>query len=448
MSYKWDENLLWYDGGNDAGGNDDGDVLDGIEDPAKEGDDGIGGSHDQDGDGDDLEDTGTPVYGSGRYTPYRANEVFATVSENFELHSGTASVQIRCAWNMRYQVVKSFLEGGDRQEPTGHPFWNNFNQAGTPLIATSVRIEPMQTKYSVRGQSIVYRYALITLNYSMMATEVKVDSTNQYLTIAPNNLYWMINGAPIAVAPEEAPGIRLASYDLTLSHPHIRCFDENGDPLQMYEGYCNENAIQLVHNGVHLNFAPQTLLCTAPSISAGANLFGSGFNNISVRLSYNPLGHNEFFNPLQGQNEVISNITAHKVKMYKHIAGTGSSSTDSGSGSGDSGSSSSGDSGSSTGGDSGSSSGSGTGSGDSSGNGNDNSSTNTTPAVTGTFQQVLIYPTRDFIPLFKAFKINVFGGNGAGGEDGGHETTSPDGTTYYPDGQNPVPAVPPSDDDD
>ena len=364
----------------------------------------------------DSEETG----GIKRYTPFDANEVFATVSENFELHNGTATVQVRCAWNLRYQVVQEFLEGGENNEPTDHPFWNSFNLQGTPMVATSVRIEPMQTKYSANGQTIVYPFALITLSYAMMATEVKVESTNQYLTIAPNNLYWEVNGEMIAVAPEEAPGVRLASYDLTLSHPHIQCVDPNGVPLQQYEGYCNEEAISVTHNGVKLHFEPQTLLCTAPSISAGANLFGSGFNNISVRLSYNPIGHNEFFNPLQGKDKEIADITAHKVKMYKHIGGTEEEEEEDEEDKNK-------DKDDTTNDDE---------------NGGDDNNENEDnenedgdeegkedekkePLVTGEFQRVLIYPTREFIPLFKAFKLHV---DGEGDGDG----ADPDGTTGTP----------------
>lgn len=305
----------------------------------------------QDGDSEDDENFGQIGDSETNYVEQDVHEMFSTISESFELHNGTASVQVRCDWDKRYDVVSSFLEGGDEHEPKGYQPWNDFNLEGTEMVATSVRIEPLQTKYESAGQAIKYKFALITLNYSMMATEVRVESTNQYMTIAPNNLYWFINGAPVAVAQEEAPGVRLASYDLTLSHPHIPSKTKDGTPIQAFEGFVNDSDIEVFYNGVELKFKRQTLLCTAPSINAGANLFGMGFNNVSVRLSYNPIGHNEFFNPLQGQDEEISDITAHKVQLFKSLGKSGSSSE--------------------------------------------------------TYKRVVIYPERDFVPLFELFKIFV-----------------------------------------
>lgn len=329
------------------------DFLNGDDNEGNDGDGGEGGDDDSFGDFEGPEIN---------YTSFdESSEVFATISESFELHNGTASVQLRCRWEDRYGVVANFLEGGMHGEPMEYPReWNN--SSGTPMVASSVRIEPMQTPYKAAGQAIEYEYALITLNYSMLATELRVESTNQYMTVAPTALFWQVNGAMVPVAQDEAPGVRLASYDLTLSHPHIKCYTEDGSPIQSYEGFCNDSDISIEHNGVSLHFPRQTLLCTAPSISAGANLFGSGFNNVSIRLSYNPLGHNEFFNPMQGDGENISDITAHKVQLFKKIGGT------------DSNSSNSGNSGST--------------------------------GETGEFQRVIIYPEKDFIPLFRAFKLH------------------------------------------
>ena len=248
-----------------------------------------------------------------------AAEMFTTISENYELHSGTASVQIKCKWEDRHQVVSSFLEGGDHANPVEFPF--PLGETGTPLVATSVRIEPMQTKFGADGQTIVYKYALITLSYSMMATNIDVQSTTQWLQIYPNGLYWKISKSDgegydeVQVAQDEVPGIKFPSYDITLSHPHIKSVFEGGN-FSQYEGYVNSDHITVWYNGVEFEFQPETLLCTSPSIKAGANLFGSGFNEISLKLSYNPLTHNKFFNPKQNMGNPDATLEEHAVEMY------------------------------------------------------------------------------------------------------------------------------------
>ena len=255
------------------------------------------------------------------------SEMFTTISETYELHSGSANVQIKCRWEDRHQVVSSFLEGGDHANPVEFPF--PLGESGTPLVASSVTIEPMQTKYKADGQAIEYKYALIRLNYTMMATNIDIQSTTQWLQIYPYGLYWKINNSDgahedpdthekydmVQVAQDEVPGIKFPSYDITLSHPHIKSTFEGGSFYQ-YEGYVNSDHLTVWYNGVELEFQPETLLCTAPSVKAGANLFGSGFNEISLKLSYNPLTHNRFFNPKQNMGNPSASLEDHAVEMY------------------------------------------------------------------------------------------------------------------------------------
>ena len=277
-------------------------------------------------------------------------EVFGTISEEFQLNSGTASVQLRCPWAERYNVVKAVIEGGDNDQPIEFP--DQLEGYGSRLVANSVRIEPMQTIFDVETgdqQRIKYKYALITISYQMLAPEISIESTNQYLTIFPANLYWGVNGSYMPLAQDEAPGVRLASFDITLSHPHMNLKVGSGK-IQDYEGYVNSDTVHMKYNGVEYTFEPQTLLCTTPSIRSGVNLYGSGFNSVSLKLSYNPLTHNEFFNPLQNAPAGASDakIESHKVKMYKRGTSTGG---------------------------------------------------------TNTYEQVLIYPEKEFKPLIEAFDI-------------------------------------------
>lgn len=255
------------------------------------------------------------------YVPnFNGSEMFQTISETYELHSGSANVQIKCRWEDRHQVVASFLEGGDHANPVEFPF--PLGESGTKLLASSVRIEPMQTKYNVDGQAIVYKYAIVTLTYQMMATNIDIQSTTQWLQIYPNGLYWKITNSEaeggydkVQVAQDEVPGIKFPSYDISLSHPHIKSTFEGGSFYQ-YEGYVNSDHITVWYNGVELEFQPETLLCTAPSVKAGANLLGSGFNEISLKLSYNPLTHNKFFNPKQNMGNPSASLEDHAVEMY------------------------------------------------------------------------------------------------------------------------------------
>lgn len=305
---------------------------------------------DESGD-EEQEESGSQYPQDGtKYVEYfDGTEIFATISETFELHNGSATVQLRCDWDKRHDVVALFLEGGANSTPAKFPFWQI--PSGSPLVASSVRIEPMQTTYKGDGQAIEYKYALITLTYQMQATEMNVESTNQYLTLYPDGIYWNVNGTYEPLKQEEAPGVRFPTYDIVLTHPHMKSVTEDGE-IQEYEGYVNSDRIFIRYNGVAREFAPQTLMCTAPSIRAGVNLFGSGFNTISLRLSYNPVTHNAFFNPRVGSDDKTLKIENHTSFMYvKDGAG---------------------------------------------------------------YKQINLFPEREFVPLFRAFGIYAEGGGDGG----------------------------------
>ena len=321
-----------------------------------------------------------------------AAEMFATISETYELHNGNATVQLRCRWDDRYDAVQKFLEGGDDASPREYPF--NVRSTGTPMLASSIRIEPFQTKYKMDGQAITYKMALITLNYQMMATELKIDSTTQWLTIPPIGLYWRVNDKMRAVAPDEAPGIRFAGYEMSLTHPHIKSRTADGTNILDYEGYVNDHDIYFLYNGVSMQFKKQTLLCSAPAISIGASLYESGYNNISIKLSYNPIGHNEFFNPLQNADSDAT-IDKHKVKLYKKISDSGQVDA--------------------------------TNNNDGNNENNDENSPVDEEYVEGNYRRVVVYPERDFIPLFTAFGIRAEATYIDDGNDSGGDNTNPSG---------------------
>lgn len=226
-------------------------------------------------------------------------EVFQTSSEDYSISGGSASVQLKCLWSRRYEVVTHVLSGGGLNRPVEYPF--ELASSGNKLKATGVKIDPLPTKYNGDGQAIQYHFALVTIQYSLVYTEISQDSTLQFVTMNPNGLFWNVQqdgGNYLNVSQDEAPGFRLPSFDLVLSNPYMSLSCGDGVKITDYDGTCNKSAITIRHYGYERRFPAETLLASSPSLKTCPNMLNLSFHAVTMRFNYNPIGHNEWYHPL------------------------------------------------------------------------------------------------------------------------------------------------------
>lgn len=249
-------------------------------------------------------------------------EEYQSQTLNVSWNSGTAAVVLRCKWEDRFNAIVNALEGGPDASPSTFPYESAIRggDTGAPWVATAVSIVPAPSKYSKSGEAIEYEYALVTVTYSQVTTEVSFDSTGTFMTINPLGIYWKLNGTPTQIAPEEAPGLFIPSHDLTLSHPHMRIVKNmNGQTFNLtdYEGTCNESEVTLQTNGFSRTYPAETLCCSSPSLKCGCNLCGSGFFAVTLKIAYNPLTHNKWYHPKQEVPQgAVNSIYNRTVEMY------------------------------------------------------------------------------------------------------------------------------------
>lgn len=279
--------------------------------------------------GDELQNEAFPDSGTRWFQTIEASEDYQSQNLQVSLNGGTASVVLRCRWEDRFDVVHMALEGGTGAMPAVYPFESELRggDTGSPWYASGVSVVPAPSRYEADGESIEYQYAMITITYTQMTTEISFDSTGTFMTINPSGIYWKLNGAGAAIAAEEAPGLFIPSHDLTLSHPHMRITwnDASGTTLNIsdFEGTCNASDVTLQANGYSRTYPAETLCCSSPSLKGGCNLSGSAFFAVSLKLSYNPLTHNKWYHPKQELAEGAENsIYNRSVEMYSDAACT------------------------------------------------------------------------------------------------------------------------------
>ena len=261
-------------------------------------------------------------YGTGR----KPTEVFGTFHESYTLESGEAKVTIRVPWEDRLNIISSITQDSrNGRLPVKLPNGLETKSTGVPaLYATSFEIDPAETAYEGNGQAIDYQYADITITYTPIVTEVSLESTSQYLTINPRDLYWDFEldggetgkGTPLSCS--EAPGIFMRSFNIALSNKYL-LLPQDFD-LLAYEGTCNDAPIILPRKflGKAYNFPAETLAFQMPHINTGYRLNDAGFINVSCKLSFNPLTHNKWYNPLKpsDSSDTQDKLEYHTTGIY------------------------------------------------------------------------------------------------------------------------------------
>lgn len=258
-------------------------------------------------------------------------EVFGTKSESVSLDMASAKLSIRIPWEQRFDAITDLFEGNNGN-PKEYPY--QLTSSGSKLYAVNIsNIEPMQTKYNTEGQAIGYEWAILTVDYEPLETQVSITSTTEYVKVNPADLYWNTTRGGeqryIPVAQDQAPGIPMPSFEISLKRKHMIPFN-----IFQYEGTCNSKpiAIKSRYLGDVYLFPAETLALQAPEIiTPEYQISMTGHSEVSCKLIYNPLGHNFWYDPLQDSsvpNPDPDRLEYHKVEMCKSVAGEGSGETE------------------------------------------------------------------------------------------------------------------------
>jgi hypothetical protein len=232
--------------------------------------------------------TGSP---GGIAEPY---EMHGTAQESWANDKLTASVQLRCAWAQRYDVLGNILTFG-RQWP--------YHPDGSPVRAISGTIQPAPADSALDaagGHGLSYAEALLNVNFESADSEenngdvvvysASIEPTAEYLTLPHKGLYWdAAQEEPLK--PEEAPGMLQTGFDYKLTYYNLSSIPA---AFLTLTGKCNVAAVPTSFFG---DLAAETLLYNPPTINRSVS-FGTGSGNkwtLSTRLTYKPNEWNKFW---------------------------------------------------------------------------------------------------------------------------------------------------------
>lgn len=219
------------------------------------------------------------------YSPVVAcYEEFRTQQEDWDLEGPTASVQLRCAWADRHNLIADLL-GNSRDWPHG-PYTN-------PPQAQRASISPFATTQASVGQSITYDDALVSVEYGFDSRDLVSESlepTAEFITLDHRRFRWgAADGPPLKQA--EAPG--KLRRGLTLQRTLYRQAPPLSTQLLTSVGGINDTAY--VSSLLGLSFPQGTLLFTPPNLSISVQADGTDGYTIAMKFMYKPEGWNSFW---------------------------------------------------------------------------------------------------------------------------------------------------------
>ena len=218
-------------------------------------------------------------------------EVYGTAKENRTLDDWTASVDLRCSWANRHNLMDDII---GNQRPW--PYWPY--AGGVGLFPRNAAMRADATEYNASGQGMDYEDAVITFNYGVPGKDDQPDPTELYSeTLEPTtefltedyNLFkWKSDGSKLKEGEQPGRIIR----GLRLVRTIFRLTSLNANILTL-PGSCN-NASYL-STALGLTFAAETLLFIPPVISRTITTDGAEAWNVRCAWEYKEDGWNKYW---------------------------------------------------------------------------------------------------------------------------------------------------------
>lgn len=217
-------------------------------------------------------------------------EEAGSAKEDYSEQTGimSASVQLRCAWGLRHILAADILGNRRLWPKTPAPF-----VVPSAASASIIPIMSISDGGGVVGQEIVYSHALVTVNYSNVATDLvteAIEPTAEFITMDYRRFRWGAANGP-TLSEEEAPGLLVRGINFVRTELDV---SQPINPLVIsLIGSVNDS--QVTGSILQIPFAAETLLYAPPSITATRNSFGQWKTQIVKKFTYKPEGWNVFF---------------------------------------------------------------------------------------------------------------------------------------------------------
>lgn len=251
-------------------------------------------------------------------TPACAEEA-GTMTESWDDEKGLmkASVTLRCNFTDRHALVAEIV-GNRRAWPRGAP-------GPIPLASTAAIVpivSPPASGNVVDGELILYREALVTINYDTKLVDQfseEIEPTSEFLTLDHRWFRWEpytgqygidIPGTGsgtgsteivtfVAYDPlreEEAPGVQQRGINFVRTDFNQTTIP---DPITDWVGMTNADTVTFSLLGKVA--IPETLVYLPPSISTKVDSSNTRKFDVVKRFNYNPQGFNKFFRSATGR---------------------------------------------------------------------------------------------------------------------------------------------------
>ena len=217
------------------------------------------------------------------------DELHITQSESWSNDKISTQVELKVAWNERYDVLHNLLTSGKRW-----PY-----HASNTCIASSGSIVPFPGQQGTRdGGGYIYDYAKLTVVFeSLSATEGEettiysesIEPTLEFQTLPPSQFRWG-SGSGDELLPEEAPGRLQVGLDYV-----VTLYNLPSIPTEAVTLIGKSNSGTVTSASLGLTFAAETLLFNPPKISRNVAFGSSNRYTMQTRFTCKPSGWNKFW---------------------------------------------------------------------------------------------------------------------------------------------------------
>jgi hypothetical protein len=249
-------------------------------------------------------------------------ELDESPQEDITPESFKATIQVKCTWADRYDVMNHFAWG----EGQVYPRWPLL-RARTRGMACVPFGAAMSTFTAPDGQKFLeYDHASITVNF---VRDVKtpqgpsnedlisesVEPATEFMTTNPE-FYHL--GSTKGPAPKEGPGVLVRTLVFVLTRYNVRVVP----PAVLSLVGC-VNASPVVCRYLGLTFPAETLLYGPPQMQQKISTDGASGWTLTFRFTYRPLGWNKIWHSGSWNETTAEGLSPGWYSMYTGGAGGG-----------------------------------------------------------------------------------------------------------------------------
>ncbi len=231
--------------------------------------------------------------------------------EDFGTDAWTASVQLKCAWEDRFETLMAILVSG-----LEWPY-----APGSRMFVSTGSISTFQEEKVGSADNLnTYTHAILTINFKRSSNDEEneeeeiysetIEDNGQLLKLPPRNVNdtlndwifkWGEDPNSAALTPEEAPTLLQMGMDYVVKWKNLSVIPA---AVLSFKNHVNQDS--QVSPSLGLTFPAETLLGTSAVLSRTTNAaFEVSGWDLELRWSHREEGWNKFWNPKTGAYEEI-----------------------------------------------------------------------------------------------------------------------------------------------